>query len=74
MLQVGNKYESNRKIGRSAVEVRLGQKVKSSFTGREYKVKEKLQEGSILLQSEDGDAVAMVNEETLNCFFEGSED
>lgn len=55
------------------MDIKVGQKVKSTLTGREYKVREKLQKGSILLQSEDGSACAMIHEDKLDCFFEEKE-
>ena len=53
--------------------VKGGQKVKSTLTGREYEVKEKLQGGSILLQLEDGSAWVMIHQDTLESFFEQKE-
>jgi hypothetical protein len=53
--------------------IKVGQKVKSTLTGREYRVKEKLQEGSILLQSEDGSACAMIHKDKLEFFYEEKE-
>jgi hypothetical protein len=53
--------------------VKVGQKLKSALTGREYTVKEKLQGGSILLQLEDGSAWAMIHQDTLESFFERKE-
>jgi hypothetical protein len=55
------------------MDIRVGQKVKSTLTGREYKVKGKLQKGSILLQSEDGSSGAMIHEDKLECLFEETE-
>jgi hypothetical protein len=55
------------------MDIKVGQKVKSALTGREYKVKGKLQEGSILLQSEDGSACAMIHQDKLECLFEEKE-
>jgi hypothetical protein len=55
------------------MDIKVGQKVKSTLTGREYKVKEKLQKGSILLQSEDESSGAMLHEDQLECLFEEKE-
>ena len=53
--------------------VKVGQRLKSTLTEREYTVKEKLQGGSILLQLEDGSAWAMIQQDTLESFFERKE-
>jgi sulfate adenylyltransferase subunit 1 (EFTu-like GTPase family) len=55
------------------VEIKVGQKVKSALTGKEYKVKKILQKGSILLQSESGNACAVIHEDQLDCFFDEKE-
>jgi len=53
--------------------IEVGQKLKSTLTGREYKVKEKLEGGSILLQLEDGSAWGMIHQDKLEFFFEQKE-
>jgi hypothetical protein len=55
------------------MDMKVGQKVKSTLTGREYKVKGKLQNGCILLQSENGSASAMIHQDELECLFEEKE-
>jgi hypothetical protein len=52
------------------VGVKVGQKVKSTLTGREYEVKRILPKGSLLLQSEDGRACAVIHGDKLKWFFE----
>jgi hypothetical protein len=55
------------------VGVKVGQKIKSTLTGREYEVKKILQKGSILLESEDGKACAVIHGDKLEWFFERKE-
>jgi len=55
------------------MDIKVGQKVKSALTGKEYKVKKILQKGSILLQSESGSACAVIHEDQLDCFFDEKE-
>jgi hypothetical protein len=53
--------------------VKVGEKVKSTLTGREYKVAKILENGSILFQLEDGSACALIHEDKLEWFFEKKE-
>jgi len=55
------------------MDVKVGQKVKSTLTGREYKVTEILEGDSILLQSEDGSSCATIHQDKLESFFEEKE-
>jgi len=55
------------------MDLRIGQKIKSTLTGREYEVKKMLKKGSIQLESEDGKACAVIHEDKLEWFFEKKE-
>jgi len=52
------------------MDIRVGQKVKSKLTGREYKVKKILQDNSVILHSENGDASALINKDKIKGLFD----
>jgi hypothetical protein len=52
------------------VDIKVGQKVKSTLTGREYKVKKILQDGSVILQSENENASALINKDQIKVLFD----
>ena len=52
------------------MDIRVGQKVKSKLTGREYKVKKILQDNSVILHSENGEASALINQDQINGVFD----
>jgi hypothetical protein len=55
------------------MDIKVGQKVKSILTGREYKVKKILQNGSVILQSEEENASALVNKDQIKVLFDTSD-
>jgi hypothetical protein len=52
------------------VDIKVGQKVKSTLTGREYKVKKILQDGSVILQSDNENASALINKDQIKVLFD----
>ena len=52
------------------MDIKVGQKVKSTLTGREYKVKKILQNNSVILHSENGNASALINKDKMKGLFE----
>lgn len=52
------------------MDIKVGQKVKSTLTGIEYKVKKILQNKSVILQSENGHASALINIDQMRGLFE----
>jgi hypothetical protein len=52
------------------MDIKVGQKVKSTLTGREYKVKKILQDGSVILRSENENASALVNKDQIKDLFD----
>jgi hypothetical protein len=52
------------------MDIKVGQKVKSTLTGREYKVKKILQNNSVILHSENGNASALINKDQMKGLFD----
>ena len=52
------------------MDIRVGQKVRSTLTGREYEVKKILQDNSVILHSENGNASALINKDRMQGFFD----
>jgi len=52
------------------MDVRVGQKVRSTLTGQEYEVKKILQDNSVILHSENGNASALINKDHMQGFFD----
>ena len=52
------------------MDIRVGQKVRSTLTGREYVVKKILQDNSVILHSENGNASALINKDRMQGFFD----
>jgi hypothetical protein len=54
------------------MDIKVGQKVKNTLTGTEYKVKKILQDNSVILHSENGNASAliMINKDRMKGLFD----
>jgi hypothetical protein len=52
------------------MDIKVGEKVKSTLTGREYKVKKILQNNSVILHSENGNASALINKDQKKGLFD----
>jgi len=52
------------------MDIKVGQKVKSALTGREYTVKKILQDNSLILHSENENASALVHQDQMKNFFD----
>ncbi len=52
------------------MDIKVGQKVKNTLTGREYKVKKILQNNSVILHSENGNASALININQMKGLFD----
>ncbi len=47
------------------MDIKIGQKIRSTHTGREYEVKKILQDNSVILHSKNGNASALINKDQL---------
>jgi hypothetical protein len=52
------------------MDIRVGQRVRSIFTGREYKVKKILKDNLAILHSEKENASALINKDQMNGLFD----
>ena len=52
------------------MDIKVGQKVRSTLTGREYEVKKILQDDSVILHSENGNASAWINKDQMKGLFD----
>jgi hypothetical protein len=52
------------------MDIRVGQRVRSIFTGREYKVKKILKDNLAILHSEKVNASALINKDQMNGLFD----
>jgi hypothetical protein len=52
------------------MDIKVGQKLKSTLTGREYKVKKIIQDNSVIPVSENGNASAWINKGQIIGFFD----
>jgi len=52
------------------MDIIVGQRVKSTLTGREYKVKKILEDNSVILHSEKENASALINKDQMQGLFD----
>jgi hypothetical protein len=52
------------------MDIRVGQRVRSTLTRREYRVKKILQDNSVILHSEKENASALINKDQMKGLFD----